>query len=35
MDNATKNMFVLMGKFTEITEVIGEFPAQTPRDVYE
>ena len=35
MDNCTKNMFVLMGKFTEITEVLNEFPAQTAKDALE
>lgn len=28
MDNLTKNMFVLMGKMTEVSEIMTEFPAE-------
>ena len=34
MENVTKNMFVLMGKFTEITSIVQEFPAETATDLY-
>ena len=34
MDNVTKNMFVLMGKFTEVTSVLQEFPAETAAELY-
>jgi len=34
MDNVTKNMFVLMGKFTEITSIVQGFPAHTATDLY-
>jgi hypothetical protein len=35
IDNATKNMFVIMGKMTEITEVFSQFPAENSTDVLE
>lgn len=34
MDNVTKNMFVLMGKFTEVTTIVQDFPAETPTELY-
>ena len=34
MQNATSNMFVLIGKFTEITEIFASFPAATTDDLY-
>ena len=34
MDNVTKNMFVLMGKATEVTTIIQEFPAETAAELY-
>ena len=35
MENVTKNLFVLMGKFTEVTTIMnGGFPAPTAADLY-
>lgn len=35
MDNVTKNMFVLMGKVTEISAIFSEFPAADPKEFNE
>ena len=34
MSNVTANMFVLIGKFTEVSEILKNFPAATSDDLY-
>lgn len=34
MDNLTKNMFVLMGKITEATTILQDFPAKTAAELF-
>jgi hypothetical protein len=34
MANVQKNMFAIMGKLTDMSSIIQEFPAETPDDLY-
>lgn len=35
LDNLTKNMFILMGKFTDLTTILQDFPAQTAQSLFQ
>lgn len=34
MDNVTSNLFVLMGKFSDVVDVLAVFPGETYEEIY-